>query len=385
MSRGLRVAMVTANFHPYQGGAERQALAVARSLTRRGCSVTVFTRAMPELDPVGEIDGIGIVRLWRSKNPKFDSPSFFLNVFWTLLRCRKDFDVYHAHLASGPALAMAAVGWIVGRPAAVKLGGGVGVGELAVSRRTRLGRLKWRLLDRLHPAIVTVNEDMRAEVEESGLVKSVIRVIPNGVDPEVFRPPTPEEREEVRRETGIPEGEPLFVWVGRIDNDKGQLDVLEIFLRGWRRAKAEGVRGEFWIVGGGPMAAAVTEMIKKLQIQDSVSLKGSVADPAPLYRACDAFVLPTRSEGMSNAMLEAMASGLPVLASRVSGTTNIVAEDRHGLLFDPDKPEEAQNRIAAMVSDQGRREAFGRNARALVLERYGIEKTVDAWMKVYGG
>jgi len=126
--------------------------------------------------------------------------------FLHLARRRAHYDVVHVHLASSPALAAALAGKLFGKRVLVKLGGGTGVGEVALSRKTPLGRLKLKVLGALRPTLVAVNGDILAELAGSGLEGLPAFVIPNGVDLRKFAPATLDQKKELRGRLEWPEG-----------------------------------------------------------------------------------------------------------------------------------------------------------------------------------
>jgi glycosyltransferase involved in cell wall biosynthesis len=101
-----------------------------------------------------------------------------------------------------------------------------------------------------------------------------------------------------------------------------------------------------------------------------------------LFKAADAFLLPSRSEGMSNALLEAMACGLPVLATRVSGTEGLVKDGEDGLLYAPGDFAGLRQALDRLILEPGLREKLGKAAREKVKE-YSLERTVDKWLELY--
>lgn len=324
--------MISAGFHPYVvGGAERQALELSVALMKRGHDVRVLTRLLPGLDPESVVRGVPVHRIGG------EGAAQFMLAVWSWLRGHEH-DVAHAHLAGSPALAAA----LAGRKAVVKLGGGKGIGELAVSSRTAFGRLKLSLLAALKPRFVYVAAEL-AEEARKYLGDVPLTHIPNGVDVERFSPP--EKRS----------GEISFMYAGRLSPEKR----LPEFLR------VSGI--SMTVIGEGPVA-----------VPDA---SPPVEDLVPFYRRHHVFVLPSVSEGLSNALLEAMACGLCPLASRVGGTAEAVEHGVSGLLFD--RMDEVPGLVKRLVSEPGLAEKLGAGARRRVVERYSLEKTAAAYEALY--
>ena len=118
---------------------------------------------------------------------------------------------------------------------------------------------------------------------------------------------------------------------------------------------------------------------------DSVTLAGPKADLLPYYRAADVFVLPSLTEGMSNSMLEAMACGAAIMASRVDGAKDAVTEGESGCLFDPLNPAEIKQSLLRYVADRNLALRQGERARATAVENYSMARVADEILGMYEG
>lgn len=363
-----RVVMVSAGFWPAVGGAERQALELSRVLRARGCGVLVLTRRVGGTSPREEVHGVPVRRLRVCGTGTLDSLSFLLCALGWLLKHGGEYDAIHAHLAGSPALAAAIAGRWLGKPVLVKLGGGRGIGEIAASSRTRLGRLKLRLLALLKPRFLAVVPDLAAEAREH-LGGAEIEVLPNGVDVDRFKSVTPEEKRALRARLGW--SGTVFLYTGRLSPEKR----LPWFAHIWDGAAA-GRDASLILVGDG------RELIPQ---DDRIRVLASVDDAAELYAAADVFVLPSVSEGLSNSLLEAMASGLAVVASAVGGTAETVEHEKTGLLFAKDDAEGAGAQIRRVLNDDGLRARLGAGARHEVERRYSIARVAGRLLELYRG
>lgn len=361
-----RVVMVSAGFWPAVGGAERQALELSRALRARGVEVLVLTRRVGGAAAREEVHGVEVRRLRVYGTGALDSLCFLFGALGWLLKHGGAYDAFHAHLAGSPALAAALAGRWLGKPVLVKLGGGRGIGELSASSRTALGRLKLRLLTLLRPRFLAVVKDLAEEAREH-LDGADIEVLPNGVDTERFKPVTSAWKEELRQELGW--SGTIFLYTGRLSWEKR----LPWFSGLWIKA-TEGKDATLVLVGNGD---------EEIPENSRVRLMTSVDDTAPLYAAADVFVLPSVSEGLSNSLLEAMASGLPVLASAVGGTAETVRHDENGLLFNVDDEAEAAKQIQRILNGNELRTRLGTAARLEVERRYAIARVVDRVLELY--
>ena len=370
----LSIVMVSAGFWPTIGGAERQALELSAALAARGHRVTVLTRRLRGLAAREEVRGVRVRRLPVLGSGVLDSLSFLGGAFAWLMLHWVEWDAVHAHLAGSPALAAALAGRLLGRPALVKIGGGRGVGELGVSAKTAWGRAKLRALGLLRPRFLAVVPDLADEAAEF-FGTAPIEILPNGVDAERFAPAGPARRRALRAELGWDQDAAVFLYTGRFSREKR----LPWFLSLWRDATS--ARALAVLVGDGPERAEIEAAAAGGRVQ----VLPPREDLAALYAAADVFVLPSVSEGLSNALLEAMASGLAPLCSRVGGTAQTIEDGRTGLLFDRDDAAALQAQARRLESEPGLAARLGGAARAEVERRYAMGLVVARLEELYRG
>jgi sugar transferase (PEP-CTERM/EpsH1 system associated) len=137
------------------------------------------------------------------------------------------------------------------------------------------------------------------------------------------------------------------------------------------------------IVGDGPERAALEAQIDRLSLQDQVWLAGDREDIPELLRSMDVFVLPSLGEGISNTILEAMASGLPVIASTVGGNPELVQEGRTGLLFPAGDADTLTGALTRLIDDQSLRQAMGQAAMAHIRQHFDWQRTVESYLTLY--
>ncbi len=365
--------MVSAGFWPAVGGAERQALELSRELRARGVGVRVLTRLVGCTTAREEVEGVAVRRLPVLGAGAADSLSFLIGALGWLLKHDAEYDAIHAHLAGSPALAAALAGRILGKPVLVKLGGGRGIGELAVSSRSALGRLKLRLLVLLRPRFLAVVPDLADEARQHLGADIDLEVLPNGVDLNRFKPVSADEKKRLRE--GFGWSGTVFLYTGRLSWEKR----LPWFAELWDEA-TRGRDASLILVGDGPEKAALES-----QLSGRVRILPPTDDTAPLYAAADAFILPSVSEGLSNSLLEAMASGLTVVASAVGGTAQAVENGKTGWLFGKDDGKEAASLIRRALDNPEDAARLGVAARAACERRYALSRVAARLIELYGG
>jgi glycosyltransferase involved in cell wall biosynthesis len=378
MTPKLSVVMVSASFHPYVGGAEKQALELSVALRRKGVDVRVLTRKLPGLAFFDGVRGVQVVRLPCAGSGLFNALSFMLTLWVYLLAKAKTYDAIHVHLAGSPALAAIAAGRLLGKKVVVKLGGGRGVGELSGSGGTLAGRLKLKLLHWLKPQFVAVTEDLAQELEAFGVRGAKLKFLPNGVDTTVYRPTTREEKKALRKKWGWPDGL-MFLYVGRLSYEKR----LPEFLKAWGGVFLKAPdHSAIAFVGAGPKEAEIRAETSGWPA-GRFFLHPPTDEVWAAYAAADVFVLPSKSEGLSNALLEAMASGLGILASRVGGTAKILKDRENGLLFNPEDPRELLEKLQAVRYGPAMLEDLGRHAHQTVQDVYSIDRVAEKYLELY--
>jgi glycosyltransferase involved in cell wall biosynthesis len=371
------VVMLTPNFHPHVGGAEKQALELSRALLAKGVPVRVLTRRRAGLPDEETVHGVPVRRVAAWGPGIVDSAVFMLSSAAYLLAHRGDYGTVHVHLAGSPALAACLAGALLGKRVVVKVGGGRGIGEIALSGKSLPGRVKLRLLRLFRPDLVVVTRELVDELREFGL--QAVGVVPNGVDTKAYRPVSPAERDAFRACQGWPGG-PCFLYVGRLAPEKR----LERFIEAFARS-AGGSDAFFVLVGAGPEEALLRRKAREAGITRRVMFCPPREDIARVYAAADVFVLPSVSEGLSNALLEAMSSGLAVLGSRVGGTADAVVDGVSGLLFDPGDPGGPDLCIRRLLDSPELVRRLGRAARETAEGRFSLERAAESYLRLYRG
>jgi len=256
---------------------------------------------------------------------------------------------------------------------AARLAGGVPVvafmGLVEVRRGWRFA-LTYRLfLDR----ILTLAPGMRREILEIGrFPPEMVEAIPYGVVPSAYETP-PEVAARARAGLGALPGETLLVAAGRLHEQKRFDVLLEAFRSVLRGAPA----ARLAIVGTGKLRGALEEQARALEVAGRVTFAGFRTDMPAVLAAADLFVMSSDDEGLPMVVLEAMASGLPVVATEVGALRDLVEEGVHGRLVPPRDPGALAAAVAAMLRDRERLRAMGAAARERIREQYPLERCLD--------
>ena len=371
------VLMAGSLFYPDAGGCERQAYNQARTLAARGMKVAVLTGTLNGPAIRREtLDGVLITRV-RSSYPEAGWRIFFwLPVTMLLLLfLLPHYDVLYLYRESRYVIPFVWIARLLGKPVVVRLisspapewGGGI-----ARWRHSRLGRLMLAILRRVQGIVVT-NWPAENELMTEGFSRESVHVVPSGVDTETFAPPSPAIRQERKRKLGL-DNQVVAIYTGRLSVEKGVRELIDA----WRQVAARRANCHLLVVGSGPLEAELRAMVAEADLSSRIAFIGHVQEVLPYYQAADLFVLPSYLEGMSNSLLEAMALGLAIVATRVGGNRDAIAHEVNGLLIPPHEVSPLADNIIRLVDDPGLMRHLGQMARARVVEKYGLDRTAGA-------
>ena len=215
----------------------------------------------------------------------------------------------------------------------------------------------------------------------AGIQGKQITTIYNGVDTDVFRP-EPRNPYSLTRGKGS-NGEVVIGTVGRMEPIKGHLTLIKAFIH-LSRSLPNQKRGlRLVIVGDGSQRSEAMQLLASAGLADASWLPGASDEIPDILRTLDVFVLPSLSEGMSNTILEAMATGLPVIATRVGGNSELVREGRTGTLVEPKDVAGLGTAIEGYIKDPDKRASHGMEARRIAESRFSLEAMVNSYAELY--
>lgn len=278
---------------------------------------------------------------------------------WTSLQAASELvrsegvDLLHAHMPPAHLLAGVA-GAITHRPV------------LTTIHARQLETLDVEVHRALHTHVSVVCRQSYHQALGLGIAPGLLSCEPNGVDGAAFAPR--ERPGRLRAELGLADDAPLIGFVGRLSGEKGP----EVLVRAALLARLRQPALHFVFVGDGPMAGELRQLAAALGQQDHVHLVGVRDDPAAVYAELDLLVSCSHSEALPLVLLEAMACGLPTIATRVGGVPEVVLPGHTGLLLSPGDFDALAQACVSLMADAPRREAMGRRAREHVMRHFAL-------------
>jgi glycosyltransferase involved in cell wall biosynthesis len=194
-------------------------------------------------------------------------------------------------------------------------------------------------------------------------------LIPNGVDIAWYCP----------QDDPVARHAQMVVCVARLRYEKG----VDVLIRAWRHVHKQAPEARLLLVGTGPLRDTLVQQAAMLEISESIEFAGLQHDVRSSLRRASVAVLPSRFEGMPNALLEAMACALPCVATRVSGSEELIEDGVNGLLVEPEDDEGLARALLTVLANPDLARAFGQAARATVERHYALEHMIDQYVELY--
>jgi L-malate glycosyltransferase len=360
------------------GGAESQVLTLGKCLIARNVAVQVVVpmsaHAPQQLRDT--IEGLDVARIAYPKVRLLGGVVVLVKLAWLLFAERRNYSFIHAHIANNMASICAIMGALLNKPVLIKLTGMQemvgGILETSPNMPTRLKKWAMRKADLLQ----ATSERIRRMLIDAGFDAKRIRLLPNGVDVARFAVPRDSNlRAEICGDASI-----VGIFVGRLWIEKGHAALL----RSWASAMADNKRAKLILVGEGPERETLHALAEKLGVASQVVFAGHTSNVSQFLAISDFGLLTSLSEGLSNALLEYMAAGLPVIGSRVSGTEDFVVPGETGWLFEPGNGEELALCLRK-VSEQGVEtiRKMGQNAQKKIIACASLEAVTNQLMDFY--
>jgi glycosyltransferase involved in cell wall biosynthesis len=365
-----RVVILTTYFRPVVGGVESNAERFARFLHARRFEVQVVTKRITSVLPDRDtLEGVPIERIGpfgeRSASGKW---RLAMPAFHWLLTNRSRYDVVCCIDYRGVGVSALAARAVTGH-------------RVLLQAQTPGNLLDPSLLARPFVAVyrhadafACISHALEKEAIIAGVPAERVHFLPNPVDMTRFRPAEASERDSLREKLGLPVDSVLCLFVGRLSREKGVMDLMTA----WREVRSpHGIL----LVAGPDMTNhpwdegyAAREFAERHHLGPSVRFLGSIDDVAPLLRTADIVVQPSHFEAQGLSAVEALASGVPVIASAVGGLLDFIRDGDNGMLCPPQNPAALATAIRTLVDDSGLRHRLTSRTRRSVADKYDAQK-----------
>lgn len=350
------------------GGAQRQLLELVKRLNRQRFTPIVVSLSEKKTALKEEMEKTGAAVFLIDQKGKISFP-----VLFRLFRIFKDFSptIVHTYLFTADLY-----GRVAGKVAGVPI--------LVSSVRSTEPNKRWhyiwtdRFLGKWCDAVV-VNASCIAAIlpVREKIERSKIHVIHNGVDLSRF---SSAENGHLRKSFGISEKVFLLGTVGRLGPEKDHTTLLKAL----KETRKKGHDVVLFVVGDGILRSELIRQGEELGVAPYVHWLGPRADIPAILGGLDLFVLPSRYEGCPNVVLEAMAAGRGVIATRVGGTPELIRDGETGILVSPGDTDALVQALSSLVGDPRKLSEMGKNAREAVLEQFPVERMVEKTESLYG-
>lgn len=383
------VMMVIEGMYPAVGGggAESQLRTLSASLRSRGIDVSVCAPTFGSYPQtrLAEVDGIPVHRLVYPFVPLWGALVLQSKLALHIWRRRHELDAIHSHIATNMSAVCCVMGRLLGIPVLVKLTGMTemvgGILDPEAGSGARLRRWAMKRATRIQ----AISQRIVLQLMAVGFSPKQVMYLPNAVDLRRFDqtsiavPPLPEALAEKLQ--GVEQSSFVALFAGRLVAAKD----LDLLVRGWAACFAGRDDVTLLLAGRGRQGPELMALAQSLGVGQQVRVLGPVEHMEHVLPLAHVGILTSRAEGLSNSLLEYMASGLPVIGSCVSGNEDFISPGQTGWLFEPGDQEglSAGLREAASLSPQALR-GIGRNARQRVAAQASLPAVLERLCEFYG-
>ena len=346
------------------GGAETVMIQCVMGLKNFGHQVEIWHLGSAWVSESCREKGIKDRVIWA---PNFYKKSYLLPVALLLLivqSYRYRVDIIHSHIYTAVASIAVIAPFLRARH----------IGTLHdtwfMENRYALRKLLLRMAVFFGTKLVVISEDMRAKVENKiGIKADAMSVVYNGTDATEF---VPDEKIDRNNKTKV-------ICVARLIPRKR----IDLLLDASRELKQKGYCFDMTVVGGGELEGRLREIVSESELSDTIKLLGERKDIPLLLRSSNIFVLPSDDEGLPCSIIEAMASGLPVVASDVGGVRELVVDDENGFLFPAGNGAELFGALEKLIRDSEVQKKLGRRSREMFEQHFSTDVMASSYLEVY--
>lgn len=380
-----RLVIVTRTFWPLVGGPETVIDNLSQSWHARGGEATVLTAQLhAHWPPQTTRHGVRIMRLPDAHTRFFAERRYQRRLGAWLINHRDEFDLVYVSRLQHDAATTVVTGRRGRFPVALRAESAGLTGDCHRQLDTRGGRRIKQLCFRA-AAVVAPSAGIQRELIAAGYPRDRIHLIANGVAVR-STPRSARSRRTARAvlaeadpTLAMPDAAPLAVFAGRLHAGKS----LPHLINAWSAVLEKDRRARLWLVGEGDQRVALAQQVRDMELAGSITFTGTFQDIDEVLQAADLFVLPSVEEGFSMALLEAMAAGLPIVATDIPGNREAIEHGRHGLLVPPENAAALAAAVIELLDMPGRAAELGRQARRRVEMQFTLDTMVQRHVQLF--
>ncbi len=367
------------------------ALRLAKEIHERGCSIFILGQGRVEeihrhLCAFGLDSTIPIFTVHTPKGvlqkivKHFPNSYFWIPCLYKLWKMRNQFNILHCPLLMDSVFICALTEIFIGKPSIIKIGSAGRYGDVSRAARNKLSWLIRFFIQKI-TMFVCMTEEIETEIKtEFNIPENKIQRIPNGIDAENYSGMTMDDKIQFKHSLGISEGKKIVLFVGRLEK-KIRVDFL---IRAWSMKYREDKNSPYLlIVGDGTFREELEDLCGQLDVENTVIFYGNTNKISSIMQVSNAFVLPSVSEGLANVILEAMSSGLPIIATNTKGNAEILTHQVDALLFEENDQDDLINKILLLIENEDFAKTISTEARKKVMEQFSIQSITKQYLELY--
>ncbi|MEM1355063.1 MAG: glycosyltransferase family 4 protein [Planctomycetota bacterium] len=376
-----RVCLLIGSYYPIVGGGESHARLLSSAMNAAGANVFVLTQHRLAQTPRFErFEGVDVYRIGLNNFKRLGKYLMMPGACWKLLTLRKRYDSIYVcgHRTLGVVGVL--MGKLLGKRVVLRsesctelsgdyaLSGKAGVARALVKAIIAMRNTVLKRTDRF----LAISRVIHEEFVGQGVSESKIVQITNGVDMNRFQPAPPEQRDRLREQFGWSD-QRVLIYTGKLNRGKG----LELLLRSWKTIAPEYEDAHLVLVGGGAnqhlsCEQRLLDFVAEHALGDRVTFTGNVSNVSEYLQAADLFVFPSESEALGLSLVEAMACGLPAVATAVGGILDVIDDERVGLLSPVDDELAFTAQVRRLLDDPSLAAGLAKAGQASVTRCFGM-------------
>jgi len=386
----LKICIVTTMFPKFPGDYYGSFIFdEVKALAEKGFEVHVVTQHNPGI-PYGEVMDQIHVHRFRWLEPKkfralvhfnglmdtFRMITYVISLFFNLIRIIRKYkiQIIHAHSVIPTGFIASIVSKVMGKPLFITAHG------MDINNFENKPFFNYFISRSLNSSSksIAVSEDLAKKMRAMAEDKNKIIVLRNAVDTSRFNPT---KNKSIRKNFKIKDEEILILYVGYLDEFKGIYELINAF----NIIHSENRKVKLMMIGAGPKKDHLLKILTEMNIENEVIFTGRV-EPQKIhkyYQAADIFVLPSYTEGLPVSVLEAMACGLPIVATDVGGIPEIITDGFNGFLIPPMNEKELCKKLRVLIADKIYREGFRQKSIEMIEDEFNFDKKLDKLIKLY--